>query len=174
MTDTEIIETLRTKLAIPGGRHLYAVLGSYPQLAKFSTKLLQAKTADGEKFPNPVSVNSGILAAIPDQEFRALVEDEARRPEPTAKHVAQAFEKFLRNTLLAKGLVVLEHLELVFAYHLELNHLRTLAADDYRILLLLSGKRDRGKVVLFPEAGDATCMLPTNLIADNNLWELGR
>jgi hypothetical protein len=58
------------------------------------------------------------------------------------------------------------------AYRVELNLLRTLAADDDRVLLLLPGRRDGGRVVLFPEASDGSYTLPTNLIADNHLWQL--
>lgn len=172
MNDTDIIDALRTKLAVPSGRHLYGVLGSYSSLNSFAQKLQQAKDPEGKRFPKPLSVNRGILDSIPDHEFRKLVLDEARRPEPTAAHVAQAFERFLRLKLKAKGLLVLANFEMIFAYHLELNLLRTMAADDYRILLLLPAKRERGRIVMFPGLDQGSYMLPTNLIAENHLWEI--
>ena len=173
MRDTDIIDALRTKLAQPGGRHLYGVLGSYRQLEAFAKKLnREAKTPDGKRFPKPLNVNLGILKEIPDEEFRQLVENEAKRPEPTAAHVAKAFESFLRKNLGRRGLLVLSNLELLFAYRLELNHLRTMAADDYRVVLLLPGKRSGGNVALFPNSDQGSYTLPTNLIADNHLWEL--
>lgn len=172
MKDTEIIEALRSKLTVPGGRHLYGVLGSYPALAAFSKKLRQAKAPDGRRFPKPMSVNLGILKSIPDDEFRQLVENEAKRPEPTAAHVAKAFEMFLRSKLRRKGLVVLSNLEMLFAYHLELNLLRTMAGDEDRILLLLPGKRISGKLIMFPDLDEGSYTLPTNLIAENHLWEV--
>ena len=172
MKDTEIIETLRSKLAVPGGRHLYGVLGTYQALDKFIQKLLQAKTLDGRHFPAPLSVNRGILDASPDDEFRKLVEDEAKRPEPTAAHVTRAFESFLRSKLKGKGLVILANLELLFAYSLELNLLRTMAADDDRVLLLLPGKRESGRIIMFPDLVEGNYTLPSNLIAENHLWEL--
>lgn len=172
MKDTEIIEALRSKLAIPGGRHLYGVLGSYPALKTFAKKLRQAKTPDSKRFPEPLNVNRGILGTIPDEEFKQLAENEAKRPEPTAAHVAKAFEFFLRSKLRGKGLIVLSDLEMLFAYNLELNLLRTMAADDDRILLLLPGRRSGDHIAMFPDlvAGDYT--LPNNLIAGNHLWEL--
>ena len=172
MTDTEIIELLRSKLAMEGGRHLYGVLGPYPALEAFAKKLQQANTLDGKKFPVPLSINRGILDMIPDDEFRKLVEDEAKRPEPTAAHVGRAFEAFLRANLQGKGLVVLANLEMLFAYHLELNLLRTMAADADRVLLLLPGKRERGMIIMFPEMEQGSYTLPVNLIAENHLWEL--
>ena len=116
MKDTEIIETLQSKLAMPGGRHLYGILGSYTQLDKFLQKLKDARTPEGDPFPEQISLNQGILKSIPDDEFRHLVENEAKRPEPTVIHVAKAFESLLRSMLKAKGLVVLANLELIFAY----------------------------------------------------------
>ena len=172
MTETEIIEALRSKLGMEGGRHLYGVLGTYSALEAFAKKLGQATMLDGTKFPAPVSVNRGILDMIPDDEFRKLVEDEAKRPEPTAAHVGRAFEAFLRANLQGKGLIVMANLEMLFAYHLELNLLRTMAADADRVLLLLPGKREAGMIIMFPDMEQASYTLPVNLIADNHLWEL--
>jgi len=101
-----------------------------------------------------------------------VVTDEAKRPEPTAAHVERAFESFLRRHLKGKGVVVLGHLELLFAYHLELNLLRTMAADEDRVVLLLPGRRQGSKIIMFPGYEDTSYTLPTNLIADNHLWEL--
>ena len=121
MKSTEIIEAIRQKLTVPGGRHLYGVLGTYNQLNGFAKKLRQAKTTDGDPFPKPVNVNRGILDAMPDNEFKQLAENEAKRPEPTAAHVARAFERFLRAKLTGKGILVLSNLEMLFACHIELN-----------------------------------------------------
>lgn len=172
MKSTEIIEALRQKLALPGGRHLYGVLGGYAALGAFAAKLRQARTTDGIPFSGPVNVNRGILDAIPDEEFRELAENEAKRPEPTAAHVARAFERFLRERLAGGGILVLSNLEMLFAYQIELNLLRSMAADEQRILLLLPGRRSRGRVVMFHEANGGDYTLPTNLIADNHLWEV--
>lgn len=173
MKDTEIIEALRSKLSVDSGRHLYGVLGDYRVLEGFAKKLRQVRTVDGDQFPKPLSVNRGILSAIPDAEFKRLVEDEARRPEPAAAHVERAFGTFLRSKSKHRSILVLSNLELLFAYNVELNLLRTLAADDVRVILLLPGKRERGKVVMFPDSGDREYVLPNQLIADNHLWEIG-
>lgn len=172
MTETEIIESLRSKLVALGGRHLYGVIGSYLALEQFVKVLRQAQDANGDPFPIPLNVNRGILDSIPDDEFRRLVENEAKRPEPTAAHVARAFESFLRKNLQQKGLIVLSNLEMLFAYNIELNMMRTLAADDTRLLLLLPGKRVGDRIIMFPESIEGNYSLPTNLIAQNHLWEL--
>jgi hypothetical protein len=172
MKPAEIVELLQAKLALPGGRHLYGVLGDYPRLDAFAAELAQARLPEGGRFPAPLNVNRGVLDAIPDDEFRKLVRDEAKRPEPTAAHVAQAFAAFLRQHLRGKGLVVMARLEILFAYRVELNLLRTLATDEDRVLLLLPGRRDGRRVVMFPDLAEGSFTLPTNLIADNHLWEL--
>lgn len=172
MKTTEIIEALRQKLTMPGGRHLYGVLGAYDQLDGFAKKLRQARTTNGEPFPKPINVNKGILDAIPDNEFKQLAENEAKYPEPTAAHVARAFEQFLRANLTGQGILVLSSPEMLFAYHIELNLLRTMAADEDRVLLLLPGRRSRGRIIMFHEMEGGDFTLPTNLIADNHLWEI--
>jgi hypothetical protein len=172
MKPADIVDALRTKLSMPGGRHLYGVLGTYEQLRTFSSVLQTSTNVDGQKFSQPINVNLAILKAIPDEEFKKLVADEAKRPEPTAAYVAKAFDTVVRREVLGKQLLVLAHLEMLFAYHLELNLLRTLAADDQRVLLLLPGKRYGGKVIIFQGVAEGNYALPTNLIADNHLWEL--
>jgi len=173
MNLTEIIEALRQKIAVPAGRHLYGVLGTYASLEAFAASLQQAKTLDGASFPKPLSVNRGILDAIPDDEFKRLAENEAKHPIPTAAHVKRAFEEFLRRVLSNGGIVILSDLELLFTYNTEMNLLRTLATDDSKLLLLLPGRRSGGRIVMFHEAGEGDYTLPTNLIADNHLWEIG-
>ncbi|MCL5958110.1 MAG: hypothetical protein M1358_02135 [Chloroflexi bacterium] len=172
MTDTEIIENLKSKLAVQVGRHLYGVLGTYKALDAFAVKLRQAKTPTGQYFPEPLSVNKGILEDIPDDEFHTLAKNEAKMPSPTAAHVGRAFDLFLRSKLAEQGLVVLSNLEMLFAYRVELNTLRTLAADNYQVVLLLPGKREYGRIVMFPDAVDGSYTIPSNLIAENHLWEL--
>jgi len=172
MKTTQIIEELRNKLTIETGRHLYGILGTYPSLAQFAKKLRQVKIPGQKNFPASTNVNKGILEAIPDDEFRTLAENEAKRPEPTTTHVHRAFEKFLRARLKESGLIILERLELLFAYNLELSLLRTMAADDYRIILLLPGIIRGNAVVLFPELEDTQFKLPSNLIAENHMWEI--
>ncbi|MDR1874321.1 MAG: hypothetical protein LBQ90_04805 [Synergistaceae bacterium] len=173
MKSTEIIETLRQKLTVPVGRHLYGVLGTYSQLDEFAKKLHQARTTDGVVFPKPTNVNRGILGAIPDDEFKRLAENEAKRPEPTAAHVGRAFERFLNAQLAEKKPLVLSNLEMLFAYHVELSLLRTRAADENRVVLLLPGRKSRDRIVMFHEMSGSDSTLPTNLIAENHLWEIG-
>jgi hypothetical protein len=172
MKDTDVIQTLQSKLALPVGRHLYGVLGTYPALNRVAEKLQQARGPEGNAFPMPLNVNRGILQAIPDEEFLKLVADEPKRPETTAAYVAESFQSFLRSTIKGKGLIVLANLEMLFVYNIELNLLRTLAADANRILLLLPGKRSCGDIIMFPELSEGSYTLPSNLIAEDHLWEL--
>lgn len=170
--DTEIIEAIVAKLSVDVGRHLYGIVGTYNALEEFAVRLQEAKTFDGLPFTAPISVNKGILSAIPDEEFRKLVENEAKKPEPTRAHINRAFEKFLRQQLLEKGLIVLSNLELLFAYDVDLNPLRTLATDQQRVILLLPARRSGTKIIMFSESGEGSYLLPTNLIADDHIWSL--
>ena len=172
MRDTEIVESIIAKLSVDVGRHLYGIVGSYSSLERFAFRLQEAKTFDCQPFPAPTSVNKGILSAIPDDEFKKLVESEAKKPEPTRAHINRAFEKFLRQRLMENGLVVLSNLELLFAYDVDLNPLRTLATDQQRMILLLPGRRAGDKIIMFSESGEDSYILPTNLIADDHIWSL--
>lgn len=73
---------------------------------------------------------------------------------------------------MEKGLVVLSNLELLFAYDVDLNPLRTLSTDQKRTILLLPGRRSGDKIIMFSESGEDSYLLPTNLIADDHIWSL--
>jgi hypothetical protein len=47
-----------------------------------------------------------------------------------------------------------------------------MAADEDRVLLLLPGRRSRGRIIMFHEMDEGDYTLPTNLIAENHLWEI--
>lgn len=173
MNDAEIIGALRNRLNVKVGRHLYGILGSYEALERFSATLQQVNTIEGVPFPAPLSVNREILEAIPDEEFKELAENEPKRPEPTMQHVKKSFETFLRSQLQNHDLLVLGGLEMLFAYHVELNLFRTLGTDNKKIILLLRGKRNRQQeVIMFPDLTEDIYILPTNFIAENHMWEL--
>jgi hypothetical protein len=171
MNYTDIIIELRKKLDIPVGRHLYGVLGTYKKLDIFSQELQRASLSDGNTFPAPLSVNEGIINAFSDEEFREIVKNEARRPEPTRMSVRNAFEAFLRENFAKSELLILEDLELIFAYDIDLSPLRTMATDERRIVLLLPGKRSGERLVMYP-AVDGEYKLPRSLITDDHLWEV--
>lgn len=172
MTDVQIIDEIREKLANPVGRHLYGILGSYKRLEEFSKKLNNVKTQDDKEFPLPISLNWGIMESIPDDDFKFLVEHEAKRPEPTAAHVKRAFEEYIRSLIKQQDIIILANVELLFAYNLELSIMRTLATDEKRIILLLPAKKEAGKIIMFPDLKNSEYTLPTNLIADNHIWQL--
>jgi hypothetical protein len=175
MTDADIITALYHKLEMTGGRHLYAVLGhSYRALRRFSEQLQRAQMPDGRRFPAPLSVTRCLLDTIPEDEFRDLVEHEAKRPEPTRAHIQQAFEHFLRDSFPQDGgLLVLESLELLFTYNVDLSYLRGLPTDGRRILLLLPGRREGSDLKLFPlDQQRYARSWRQQLIANHHLWEL--
>jgi hypothetical protein len=172
LEDAKIIEILRKKIDVPVGRHLYGIIGSYDSLNRFSTELSKAQRIDGSHFPNSISVNKGLLEFFSDTEFRTTVETEAKYPQPTRKKIEDAFDQFIRDRLKEQGLIILKDLELVFAYNVNLNPLRTLAADERKIVLLLPGRRSGKAIIMYPHCTEGENQLPTNLIAEDHLWLL--
>jgi len=167
----DVIIILRDKLRIPVGRHLYGILSNYPTLDAFEKELKDTTIVEGELFPTPHSVNREIINAFSDDEFRELVQEEAKRPEPTRASIMNVFEQFIRKKLETSNTLILKDLELLFIYNIDFSSLRVLATDQHRIILLLQGKRVRDRIVMYPES-DYDFNLPKNLIADNHIWEL--
>jgi hypothetical protein len=173
-TGPQIITELRDKLQFDIGRHLYSILGTYHQLEAFEQDdLRQAMLPGGAPFPCPVNLNRQLLANISDEDLRKLVRDEARRPLAVKRALNIALDTLLGSMLSEAKFLILKSVELVFAYDLELSLFRTRAANQNHILLLLPGQRRSDHVTIFHEASTRFHRtLPTNLIADNHLWEL--
>jgi hypothetical protein len=172
----QIISELREKLLFDIGRHLYGVLGSYAQLEQFEkTDLAQARTPQGQLFPKPINLNRELLTRIGDDDLRQLIKDEARYPQTVQRQLGQKFDQLLGDLLSspAAELLILKQVELLFTYNLDLSVLRTRAANQNHILLLLPGQRRSEQIIIFHETeARFHRTLPGNLIAENHLWEL--
>ncbi len=171
MTNTEIIERLRTFLERENGRHLYAVIGDYAALDVFATQLVQAHYDDTHHFPGPISVNDALLDELGDAEFRKLSLDEPRYPEKVYKRINELFEQFLTGAFKTASVVVLHELEMLFVYRVELGPLRNMASDQRRLILLLPGKVRGERIEVF--ADDAPGFeLPADIFAREHRLEL--
>ena len=174
VTGPQIIGELYEKLRFDVGRHLYGVLGTYGQLAVFEEKVLtQARDPQRQRFPMPINLNRELLARIGDEDLRRLVRHEARRPQMVQRRLGQELDAFLAGILEDHPFQILKHFELVFAHGLDLSVFRIRATNRHHLLLILPGARRGDRVTLFHEADTRFHrMLPTNLIAENHLWEL--
>jgi hypothetical protein len=174
LSDHEINSALRERIQMPTGRHLYAVLGSYGALERYErVSLSQAVGADGRPLRPPLNLNRELLRRIPDEDLKELVQNEAKRPQSVKQRLAEEFDKLLAEALGASPFVALKQVELIFAYDLELNYLRTRGVNKKHILLLLPGQRSVSRITLFHEANPAWHRtLPAGLVPDNHLWEL--
>ena len=167
----DIIINIINYLQVPVGRHLYGVIGDYDSLVIFEEKIKEASLNNGEKFTPPISINESIIEAFSDDEFRKIVEEEAKRPEPTRASIKNMFEKTIRGKLDQYGTILLKDLELIFIYDIDFSIFRTFATDNHRIILLLPGKRSMGRIIMYPNSKH-DFSLPQNLIADNHIWEI--
>ena len=174
LSDHEINSALRERLQMPTGRHLYAILGSYVALERYErVSLSQALGADGKPLERPINLNRELLRRIPDEDLKELVQNEAKRPQSVRQRLAEEFDRLLVEELEAGSFVALKQVELVFAYDLELNCLRTRGVNQKHILLLLPGQRSSDRITLFHEASPACHRtLPAGVVPDNHLWEL--
>lgn len=174
ITGPQAISELREKLGFEVGRHLYGLLGTYAQLAEFEQSVLaQARDPNGNPFPPSINLNRELLARIGDEDLRQLVQAEARRPQAIQRRLGQELDNLLGALLADNHLLILKHVELTFAYSLDLSVFRTRATDQNHILLLLPGERRGEGITLFHEAIPRFHRsLPGNLIADNHIWEL--
>ena len=171
---SQIASNLRTNLQVEIGRHLYAVVGGYEQLAVFEkNELSQARKEDGSLMPTPINLSRALLERIGDDDLRDLVKQEGKFPIGVKRTLGLKFDALLANLLTQDHFVILKNLELLFAFELELETVRARANNHNHILMLLPGEKRGDHVVLFSEAEQRfQRQLPFQLIADNHLWEL--
>jgi hypothetical protein len=171
----EINSQLREKLAMPTGRHLYVVLGTYERLERYEkVDFREARSASGQRLGEPVNVNLNLLDRINDDELKRLVQTEASRTASVKDRLAKELDSLVAEKLNdSVPLLALKNLEILFAYDLELNCLRIRATNQKHILILLPGERVADRITLFHEAPSTDHRtLPTNLVPENHLWEL--
>ena len=174
LTGSQIICKITDKLQFDMGRHLYGVMGTYSQLERFQNNdLAHAKDRQGKRLPTPINVNKELLARIGDDDLRKLIKTEGRRPQAVQRRLNQEFDRFLHEHLENANFLIIQYLELLFAYSLDLSVLRTRASNQNHILLLLPSEKRGDRLILFHEAeARFHRTLPNNLIADNHLREL--
>lgn len=171
---TEILDNLYQNLKIDIGRHLYAVLGTYDSLEDFTTNtLILARLPDGNPFPKPISVNRMLLDSFNEEALSAVIIKESKRPKATQAVLDKAFDDFLRESFSHTNVLILQHLELMFAYSLDLSKLRQWAANQNHILVLLPGEVRNRQVYLFSNSATGESLKFDNqLFAENNIWEI--
>jgi hypothetical protein len=174
LTGPQVISELRRQLQNQSGRHLYVVLGSYNHLESFvKNDLTPAQTADGKTFPEPVNFNRELLAGIEDAALRHMVRVESSRSQMVESQLNQAFDQLLRRFFEQRPFLILKQCELLFAYKLDASKLRTFAANQNHLLLLLPGRQVSHQIQLFHEAEPRfQAQFPGQLVTENNLWEL--
>ena len=170
----DILNNIFHNLKIPSGRHLYAVLGSYHFLDEFvQNTIRQARLPDGNPFPDPISVNKILLDGFDEEALDEIINKESKRPKYTQSVLDKTLENFLREQFDQTNFLVLQHLELVFAYSLDLSKLRRWAANQNHILVLLPGEIRNQQIYLYndPATGESL-KFDNQLFAENNIWEL--
>lgn len=170
----EINSQLRQKLAMPTGRHLYVVLGTYERIEKYErVAFREARSPDDKPLGPALNTNLSLLQRIKDEELKWLVRNEAGMPETVKKQLADELDALIADELTKTSFLAIKNLELLFAYDMELNCLRIRATNQKHILVLLPGERVVDRITLFHEAPAANHRtLPVNLVPENHLWEL--
>lgn len=174
MNGTQIIQEISKNIKNEIGRHLYGVLGTYSQLEKFkSINLSHLKDVEGNSVPSPVNLNQAFLEKFPDEFLRELVRSESKTPTAVQDKLNKAFSSLLSDLLMQNHVLVLDQIELLFAYQMDLQILRAHAANQNHIILLLPGEFNQSGVHLFTEASTQfQRALPPQLITENHLWEI--
>jgi len=174
LTGPQIIMELRKQLQNQSGRHLYVVLGTYEQLTLFEKdNLAPALISDGQAFPKPINFNRELLKHIEDEALRKMVRDESKLPTWVQSQLNQALEQLLRDCFAQGLFLILKQCELMFAYKLDLSKLRTYAANQNHILLLLPGRLVSNQIILFHEVDQRfQNQFPGQLVTENNVWEI--
>lgn len=171
---TEILSFLQQNLSNNIGRHLYAVLGTYIQLNKFTeTALYHAKQPNGEPFPKAISLNHVLINSFDPDQLQELIHKELKRPQNTQDKLNRAFDEFLRTSREETNFLILKDLELLFAYSLDVSRLRLWASNQQHLLILLPGEVRGDQIYLFPEVSDdESFKFDNQLFSENNIWEL--
>jgi hypothetical protein len=170
----EINSELRQKLAMPTGRHLYVVLGTYDRLEKYErVAYREARGPEDKPLGAALNLNRSLLQRLDDDDLKWLVRNEAGMPETVKKQLGDELDALIADRLSDASFLAVKNLELLFAYDIELNCFRIRATNQKHVLLLLPGEKVADRITLFHEAPASNHRtLPMNLVPENHLWEL--
>jgi len=170
----EINSQLRQKLAMPTGRHLYVVLGSYVRIDRYErVTFREARSPEDKPLGTALNINRSLLQRFEDEELKWLVRNEAGMPETVKKRLADELDALIAERLEETSFLAVKNLEILFAYDIELNCFRIRSANQKHILVLLPGETVADRITLFHEAPATNHRtLPMNLVPENHLWEL--
>ena len=170
----EVNSELRQKLAMPTGRHLYVILGTYNRLERYErVAYREARGPDDKPLGDVLNLNRLLLERVADHELKWLVKNEASMPETVKKELAGKLDALIADRLEQSSFLAVKNLELLFAYDIELNGFRIRATNQKHVLLLLPGEKVADRITLFHEAPASNHRtLPMNLVPENHLWEL--
>ncbi len=132
----EINSQLRQKLAMPTGRHLYIVLGTYERIERYErVAFREARGPDDRPLGPALNINLSLLQRFGDEELKWLVRHEAGMQETVKKQLADELDALVADKLMETSFLALKNLELLFAYDMELNCFRIRAVNQSSRLL---------------------------------------
>jgi hypothetical protein len=170
----EVNSELRQKLAMPTGRHLYVVLGTYERIDRYErVAFREARSPEDRPLGTSLNINRSLLQRFGDDELKWLVRNEAGMPATVKKQLVDELDALIAEKLEESSFLAVKNLELLFAYDIELNCFRIRATNQKHILVLLPGEKVADRITLFHEAPATNHRtLPLNLVPENHLWEL--
>lgn len=174
LTTAQITRQLQENLQLEIGRHLYGILGSYSSLNRFEKSLTPYfRDKEGISSPDIINLNKSFIERLTPEDLDYLVQNEARLPQAIQRRLNDEFNSIIHNLIQESSFIVFKHLELLFAYNLDLHVFRAYATNKVHTLLLLPGEKHGDRVILFHESNPRYHrILPSQLITDNHLWEL--
>ena len=161
-----IARRVKTDVPTHYGCQLYAVVGSYQQLASVEKALADAG------LPAAVGLNAQVMEALGDHKLDKLMKFEARSKAAIVSEMTMAYRSVLQSKLLAGDLAVLKEFELLFQYGVDLNVARNYAIDGKAIVMLVPGREDGGTVFAYGSGDmDDTEFFP-GLFDPEHIWEV--
>ena len=96
----EINSQLRQKLAMPTGRHLYVVLGTYERIERYErVAFREARGPDDKPLGPALNINHSLLQRFGDEELKWLVRNEAGMSETVKKQLADELDALIADKL---------------------------------------------------------------------------
>jgi hypothetical protein len=96
----EINSQLRQKLAMPMGRHLYVVLGTYDRIERYErVAFREARSPDDKPLGPALNINHSLLQRFGDEELKWLVRNEAGMQETVKKQLADELDALIADKL---------------------------------------------------------------------------
>lgn len=169
MKPVDAVVAFAERLKSKSGKHVYAFAGDGKALKQVEEALGKVRTPEGNRMPEVVSLNVQVMSRIPNETQLSLATNEAINRYRIQRELQGRFSQVLADYFSGNNILIVKNFELLVAYRVDLEYIRSLSIDEKHTAFLVPGKISNDTLIAFDYCSEAIIFMP-NILQDK--WEV--